>query len=304
MKTYDIVLLTESRYDQPIEIDWYVEQVLTEDNLVKEALEAKGLRVTRKDWADANFDWSSTHYVLFRTTWDYFHRFEEFSKWMEATKQITQFINPVEQIIWNMDKHYLRDLNNKGVNIPPTVFIEKGNTKSLQEIHNIKQWTETVLKPAVSGGGRHTYRLNQENIAEHEDIFKELCEQEAMLLQPFQHNVVSQGEIAFMVMGGKFTHAILKIAKEGDFRVQDDFGGTVHEYNPTSEEIAFAEKVVAACDPQPLYARVDVFTDNDGNPAIAELELIEPELWFRFCHESADVLADAIVNYVDLKVAQ
>jgi len=30
----------------------------------------------------------------------------------------------------------------------------------------------------------------------------------------------------------KFTHAIVKRAKEGDFRVQDDFGGT-HHYDPT-----------------------------------------------------------------------
>ena len=29
------------------------------------------------------------------------------------------------------------------------------------------------------------------------------------------------------MINGQFTHAVLKKAKPGDFRVQDDFGGTV-----------------------------------------------------------------------------
>ena len=100
-----------------------------------------------------------------------------------------------------------------------------------------------------------------------------------MILQPFQYNIVEKGEISLMVMNGNFTHAILKIAKKGDFRVQDDFGGSVHDYNPTQEEIDFAENTVKACQEMPIYARVDVFTDNNNTLALAELELIEPELW-------------------------
>ena len=101
-----------------------------------------------------------------------------------------------------------------------------------------------------------------------------------------------------MVMGGQFTHAVLKIAKPGDFRVQDDFGGTVHEYQPTLEEIAFAEKAVAACDPQPYYARVDIIRDNNNELAVIEMELIEPELWFRLKPAAAEVLVEAISKKV------
>jgi len=101
-----------------------------------------------------------------------------------------------------------------------------------------------------------------------------------------------------MVIDGKFTHAVLKIAKKGDFRVQDDFGGTVHNYKPTSEEIDFAERVVKACELNPIYARVDMFTDNDGQLAVSELELIEPELWFRKNPDAADKLAFAIKKLI------
>ena len=77
-----------------------------------------------------------------------------------------------------------------------------------------------------------------------------------------------------MVMNGKYTHGILKKAKEGDFRVQDDYGGTVHDYIATPEEIAYAENAVKSCPEMPIYARVDVFLDNQNKLALAQLQLV------------------------------
>lgn len=96
-----------------------------------------------------------------------------------------------------------------------------------------------------------------------------------------------------------YTHGILKIAKEGDFRVQDDYGGTVHDYQATAEEIAYAEHAVKSCPEMPVYARVDVFLDNQNRLALAELELIEPELWFRNHPEAADELAKGIAQLLN-----
>ena len=44
----------------------------------------------------------------------------------------------------------------------------------------------------------------------------------------------------------------------------------------------------------PIYARVDIFKDNNGKWALAELEIFEPELWFRLKPEAANVLARTI----------
>ena len=71
---FDIVILTDHRYVNPERSDWYTQQVLDEDELLKTALENKGLKVCKKDWADTEFDWTSTKYAIFRTTWDYFER--------------------------------------------------------------------------------------------------------------------------------------------------------------------------------------------------------------------------------------
>lgn len=294
MKAFDVVILTESRYLNPESGDEYVLNILKEDRLLQEALEKKGLKVTRKDWADPDFDWSSTHCAIFRTTWDYFDRFDEFKAWLDRVESKTQFINPVSQIRWNMDKWYLKDLQDKGVRVVETKYIKKGYEHPLHRILEESGWEDAILKPTVAGAGRHTYRINPGNVAEYEEVFSALIAEEDMMLQPFQAKIMEKGEVSFMVIGGKFTHAILKKAKAGDFRVQDDFGGTVHPYEASREEIEFAEEVTRACEPLPLYSRVDVMWDNEGQLAVSEVELVEPELWFRENLEAADLLAEEV----------
>lgn len=294
MKPIDVVLLTESRYVNPTTVNHYTHNILTEDSLVQNALEANGLTVLRLDWADQNFDWTNTKLALFRTTWDYFNRISEFSRWLESASMKTKFVNDIELIRWNMDKHYLRDLQKSSINATPTVYIEQEERVTLKEIVSSSGWDEVVLKPCISGGGRHTYRFLKDRTNEYETVFQELIAVEAMMVQQFQRNVIGQGEIALMIIDGTFTHAILKKARDGEFRVQDDFGGSVHPHSPTKEEIAFAERVISVCQIPPLYARIDVVKDNDGNLSVIELELIEPEMWFRFNPSAAERLADAV----------
>lgn len=72
----------------------------------------------------------------------------------------------------------------------------------------------------------------------------------------------------------------------------------IHQYLPNSKEILFAEKAVRSCIEVPIYAKVDITTDNKGELAIVELELIEPELWFRNYPEAATKLAKGIYNLI------
>lgn len=120
--------------------------------------------------------------------------------------------------------------------------------------------------------------------------------EEDFMLQPFQYSILEKGEISLMIFGDQFSHSVLKKAKEGDFRVQDDHGGTVHNYKASEEEITFALKAVEACPEKPAYARVDMVRDNDGELAVSELELIEPELWFRYKPSAAMLLADEVIE--------
>ncbi|WP_350285714.1 hypothetical protein [uncultured Croceitalea sp.] len=296
-KQIDITILTESRYIDPVTSNSFNQNILLEDGLIIAELEKQGLNVVRVAWDDPNFDWSTTKYALFRATWDYFERMQEFSNWMTKTAQHTNFINSKSLIDWNIDKHYLKDLQIKGVNMAKTLFIEKGEELSLKEAMDKAEQTlafssdELVLKPCIAGGARHTYKFHIDAWPQYDTVFQELSISEAQMLQEFQKNVVDKGEVSMMLFNGEFTHAILKLAKKGDFRVQDDYGGTVHEYQATVEQIAFAKMVIDACPEKPLYARVDIFEDNDGKLALAELEIFEPELWFRFYPPAAKLFA-------------
>ena len=301
MNKFDITILTDRRYDKPTITNEYINNVLLEDRLLYEAFERKGLRVCRTYWDNPNFDWTATRYAIFRTTWDYFDRIDEFMPWLERTSNLTQFINPIQLLKWNLDKNYLADLKKNGIDIPDTIFIKKGVTRCLSAIAEDKSWSEFILKPAISGAARHTYRFLKAETEKFESIFAALIGNESMLLQEFQKNILTKGEVALMLFGGRFSHAVLKHAKAGDFRVQDDFGGTVHDYIPTEAEIYFAEKVIQTISPLPAYARVDIFWDNQGKPVVSELEMIEPELWFRKSENAADMLASHIfANYFAL----
>lgn len=296
MKKYDIVLLTDSRYVSHDNADQYIQNIFDDERPVIHALEKRGMSVWRTNWDNPDFDWSQSGNLVFRSTWDYFDRFPEFSKWLEQVSGQTRLINPHSIIKWNMDKHYLQDLSNKGINIPPTLYIEPGDPRSLLKIFQETGWSDSILKPCVSGTARHTYRLHPGNIAVHETVFKELIAVESMMLQEFQDNVISKGEMAFVLFGGKYSHAVLKRARTGDFRVHEDYGGSVEAYMASQDEIDFAENIVSLCDPLPVYARVDVIWDNSNRLCVSELELIEPELWFRLFPQAAELFADAILK--------
>ena len=299
MKEFDVVLLTDSRYVNPTKIDPYIENVLNEDGLVIQGLEKLNLRTIKKDWNDSNFNWSSTQSAIFRSTWNYFDQFSNFRNWLDLVKDQCYLINPYEQINWNLDKHYLLDLQKQDLPIVESIFVSKKTKLNLETISKNKKWKEIVVKPTISGAARHTYLLKKDEIKNFQDKWLSLTNDEDFMVQEFQKNILNSGEIAVMLFGGEYSHSVLKKAKKGDFRVQDDFGGSVEKINPSLKIIELAEKTVKSLKTTPLYARVDIIFDNDNNPVISELELIEPELWFRFKEESAYKLAEFVKDFLN-----
>jgi hypothetical protein len=287
----------------------YVANVLLEDRLVVDALCRAGFDAERVAWCDAEVDWASARACLFRTTWDYFERWPEFSTWLEHTSRVTSLLNPPHILKWNLDKHYLRDLDEVGCNVVPTRFVRKGTLGRLQCMAEEHGWAEVVIKPAVAGAAINTYRIHLEERrcaprSDHgfEELWARLIREQDMLIQPFLPDVVEAGELSLVWIGGEVTHAVRKQAKEGDFRVQDDHGGTVTSHRASPDELEFARAAMKACEshcqnqgwPLPLYARVDMVRDPAGAWAVSELEMVEPELWFRFCPEAAETLSLAV----------
>ncbi len=296
----DVALLTEQRYTAAVaaEGDWYLDNILRDDQLLQAALARHGISSVRIDWASPDVDWSQFRCAVFRTTWDYFERQSEFTAWLNRIRGQTQLCNDAALIDWNMDKHYLADLEAKGIPIVPSRFIERGSTVTLHELLDESGWDEAVLKPCISGAARHTYRVNRESATSLEPVVRQLLSDESLILQPLQQSVLRDGEDTLMFFNGCVTHAVRKVPKLGDFRVQDDYGGTVHPHEPSAAQIEFAQRVLAACPSAPAYGRVDLVRDNHGKLAVMELELIEPELWLRNHPPAVTAFADAIAKLV------
>ena len=294
--TIDVTILTCQKYLNPKVITTYEQNILDERKLITQALEDLGLKVNCAAWDDTEYDWSQTRSVVFRTIWDYFERYDEFSAWLEIVKTKTQLVNSYDLIQWNIDKHYLKDLQDKGVAIVPTEYVDTGSYRSIAEVCLERDWQDVVIKPAIAGGAFHTHKVLEFERADYEEVFENLVAERDMLIQPFVPTISSRGEASLMVFNGEFTHAILKKPKQGDYRVQDDWGGTVHPYSPTQEEITFAENCFKACSTMPAYGRADILWGKNGDILLGELEIVEPELWIRNDPASARQFAQGVLK--------
>ncbi|MSR46485.1 MAG: hypothetical protein EXS13_05410 [Planctomycetes bacterium] len=302
----DVVLLTQEAYEAPTDASPWVRQVVREDTFLLDACRAVGLRAERVAWSNPRFDWRTTRSACFRSTWDYFHRFGEFSAWLDRAAVATRLINDAATVRWNLDKRYLLDLARAGVPIVPTEVLERGSRLELTRRLDTARAavgagavaTALIIKPAVSGAARETWRVDAANVTALTPHLERLLAAESLLVQPFRHEIAESGELSLIVIAGRFSHAVRKLPKSGDFRVQDDHGGTVATHAATTAQIAFAERAVAAAPRPPLYARVD-FIESATGPELMELELIEPELFFRFRPEAAIELARAIAAVLD-----
>src|SRR5690606_5612251 len=99
----------------------------------------------------------------------------------------------------------------------------------------------------------------------------------------------------------KFSHALVKVPKVGDFRVQEEFGGDIIPVNPTPEMLSLSDSIMNVVKEGLLYARVDLVL-YEGDYALMELALIETALYFRTNKESPRNFKQAL--YAFLKANQ
>ena len=114
------------------------------------------------------------------------------------------------------------------------------------------------------------------------------------MVQAFLPEVAIEGEWSLIFLGGKYSHAVLKLPAAGDFRVQWEFGGSATSAEPSLCVLEAANRIIAMLAETPRYARVDGII-HDGEFVLMEIELIEPVL-FLGLGGAADRFADVILN--------
>lgn len=262
------------------------------DALLRDELEARGAVVTALPWDAIGSD-GDTSLVVLRSTWDYHRRPAEFRRWVAAFDELPAcLVNPPVTVLWNVDKAYLRELADRGVRIPHTHWFEPGRPPDARGFFAETGADAAVVKPRISATawGTRIVRTGEELSAA--DLAPLLSG--GSLIQAFIPEIRTAGELSLVFLDGRFSHAFVKRAVPGDFRVQVEFGGSEDPAIPSSGARSFAESVLDAAEHPWLYARVDIVETSDG-PVLMELELIEPALSLDTAPGAAARFAEAIL---------
>jgi glutathione synthase/RimK-type ligase-like ATP-grasp enzyme len=250
-------------------------------------LERAGIAVEARPWTDPG-DLAGLDLVMPLVTWGY--HFDP-ARWHALLDRLERdgvpIANPVPLLRWNSDKRYLAELGGRGIAVIPTRLVEALDETALAEAR--ADFGDTlVIKPPVSAAADGTHKLG---IA---DPIPEAAKGRTMMVQPFLPSVASEGEYSLMLFGGRFSHAIVKRPKSGDYRVQPHLGGTEQPCPPPDGAIELAQAALAAAPATALSARVDMVRDQAGKLAIIELELIEPALWLQHAPDGGASFGSAV----------
>jgi hypothetical protein len=269
-----------------------------DDRLLLEPLRQAGIEARALTWDAPRADWAALDGAVIRSTWDYHARADRFRRWIERCESgDVKLWNPPPVLRWNLHKRYLRDLEERGVALVPTSWLDRGANADLAALLDERGWERAVVKPAISAGARHTSVVSRAEVARAEPAFRALLARRDLLVQPFLEQIAAEGEWSFIFFGRAFSHAVLKRPAAGDFRVQERFGGSVAPARPPAGLVDQAAETPAATEGDLLYARVDAVRDRD-RLLLVELEVLEPSLFLEQDPGAARRLAAEIAKRV------
>lgn len=284
--------------DRPrVAIATYTERrPLRRDDLpLSRALEAMGTAPVPIVWDDSAPDWKELDACLIRSVSDYHVKYEEFVPWVTSVGERVPLWNPAELMLWNSDKAYLRDLADAGIPTIPTEWLERTSNVRLADVLAAHDWPDAIIKPSIGLASQNLHRVSVDNgVRESQLTLERLLAEHDVLVQPFLPAVMERGETSLIYIDGALTHTVRKRPMAGDFRVQKPWGGTSEPCEPTAGELEIAQAVFDYLGEAPLYGRIDLLPDPAGEPCLIEIELIEPDLFFRHEPAAATALAEAI----------
>ncbi|MEQ1499018.1 MAG: hypothetical protein ABL914_10190 [Novosphingobium sp.] len=227
------------------------------------------------------------------TPWDYTDAKDEFLERLEAIAAAGVIVcNPVEVIRWNSDKLYLRELERRGASSIPTLWPESAGPSDVLAAFDHFGADRVVVKRRVGAGA-----IGQDSFSRTAPPPADWRIEQPAMIQPFLPAIQSEGEHSFIFVDGRFSHALIKQASHGDYRIQSLYGGIERAVEPAAADLAAAQGIMAMLPfaQPPLYARIDMVRLDGGALAVIEAELIEPYLYPEQGEKFGQMLADAML---------
>ena len=271
----------------------------TYDHLIEPHLKQLGWQATMVSWHDKTVNWHDYHAVVIRSPWDYQDDAENFLRVLRNIEQSSAYLeNSLAIVEWNIDKIYLKALEQQQVQLVPTLWREHFDQEELNGFFSHFKQEQIVIKPRISANADNTFWLSLENFQEKIPALKTAFANRNFMVQPFMENITNEGEYSLFYFNGQYSHAILKTPQNNDFRVQEEHGGQLKTIEPEANLIKHAQTTMAALakiHQIPLYARVDFVRHQQGF-ALMEAELIEPSLYFNMDKKSPKRFAQAFAE--------
>jgi glutathione synthase/RimK-type ligase-like ATP-grasp enzyme len=265
-----------------------------DDRPLIEEFASLGARATPVIWDDPGVRLTDFDALVLRSCWDYHLRQDEFEGWLaEVDRSGTKLFNPASVVRWNMHKRYLLELGERGLLVPETELVSRGDRRQLSDILRSRGWEDVIIKPAVSASATDTFRASS-TVDAGAELFGKLLRRTDLMVQRFAPEVVAAGEWSLIFIDGQFSHGVIKRPKTDDFRVHQEFGGSADAAMPPARVIADATKVAESLPAGWLFARIDGVEVAQGF-MLMEAECIEPLLFFALAPEARRTLAQAIV---------
>ncbi len=269
------------------------------DNLLIDPFKTQGVEVVAAPWDKPDIKWGNFNIVILRSCWNYIDKFKEFTTWLDdLEKNKVNLWNPVQIIKWNSNKKYLLDLEKKGASIIPTKIFNKNNIKEIPEyLDSLEIYETIIIKPVIGNRSLNVVKINKNKFDINNVEFVNLINGTEVLIQPFLKEIEKDGEFSFVFFNKKYSHAMVKKPKQGEYRTHPDFGGIEYKFNPPENLIRQAEIILNNIESPLLYARVDGICVN-GKLLLMELELIEPYLFFECEEKAPKSFVDAVKYYI------
>lgn len=272
---------------------------VTDDELAHEPFRRLGWEVEPVPWRRLA-DPDRFEAVVIRTPWDYPDDPDLFLAVLERIDGSgARLANPLGLVRWNLRKTYLGELEERGVPVVPTVFRHAIDRRGLRRLFDELESDRLVVKPLVGANARDVHVIGRGADDPALSPAEEAHRGRDCLIQPFVTSVTDEGEYSLIFLGGRHSHTIRKLPREGDFRAQEEHGARLSTVEDRADLVTAGDRALAAIDPTPLYARVDLVRLRCGDLAVMELELVEPSLYLRMDPSAPERFAAAFHRWME-----
>lgn len=268
------------------------------DRIYRDALARRGVAVDAGVWTDGIEPFLAADLVVIRATWDYHRQLDAYRAWLKALADASLPVaNPVELILWNLEKAYLDQLAAAGIPVPAQRIVGC-DLAEVRAAMTGAGWTRAVVKPLAGASGHGVQLVDAARLDESWPTLSQAVAPHRLVLQEFISEIRSEGQVSYIFFDGRLSHAVRLLPRRGEFRINSVYGPEVAVADPSPAEISEARRVLTSLPGRPLYARIDM-VKRGHRQVLLEAEVNEPGLFFHHVAAGADHFAQATLKWID-----